>query len=168
MAAEIERVFLLDHLPELPPSAERWRIEQGYLPDPAAAERPAEAFYEGRVRRKVSPQGRESYVHTIKQGSGLIREETEVAIEAAEFAAAWARTEGRRISKTRYRVREGGLVWEIDEFDDLPLVMAEVELEDPEQEAPFPAWLAPRVVRELTEDPRYRNFALATEGLPQP
>lgn len=168
MAAEIERVFLLDRLPELPAGAEPWRIEQGYLPDPPAGERPADAFYEGRVRRKVSPQGRESFVHTIKQGSGLIREETEVALEATAFAAAWVLTEGRRISKTRHRVREGGLVWEIDEFDDLPLVMAEVELDDPEQPAPFPAWLAPRVVRELTEDPRYRNFALATEGLPKP
>ena len=167
MADEIERVYLLDRLPELPAHAQPWRIEQGYLPDPAedAAPEPG-LFYEGRVRRKLSPEGKESFVHTIKRGRGLVREETERAIEAAEFAAAWAQTAGRRISKTRYKVREGQVTWEIDAFDELPLVMAEVELEHVEQVAALPAWLAPRVLRELTEDERYRNFALATDGLP--
>lgn len=169
MADEIERVYLLDRLPHLPDHAQPWRLEQGYLPDPSPGSGGPEEpglFYEGRVRRKVSPEGKESFVHTIKRGSGLVREETERAIDAAEFAAAWALTEGRRISKTRYKVKEGPVTWEIDAFDELPLVMAEVELERVDQVAELPEWLAPCVLRELTEDERYRNFALATEGLP--
>ena len=165
MAQEIERVYLLTSLPELPPQAAAWRIEQGYLPDPPAGSQPG-TFYEGRLRRKVSPEGKEAFVHTVKSGKGLVREETERDLEASEFAAQWPQTEGRRICKTRYKVAEGGLVWEIDAFDELPLVMAEVELESADQAVELPAWLAPHVVRELTEDPRYRNFALATEGLP--
>ncbi|MGE0707388.1 MAG: adenylate cyclase [Planctomycetota bacterium] len=160
---EIERVYLLSGLPELPPGAEPWRIEQGYLPE---HELDAPDCLEGRVRRKTAPTGKTSYVHTIKRGQGLVREETERAIDAAEFEAAWGRTLGRRISKTRHRVREGELVWEVDVFDELPLVMAEVELPYAEYPVELPAWLAPHVVRELTEDSRYRNFALATEGLP--
>lgn len=165
MPAEIERVYLLDRLPELPPEAAAWRIEQGYLPDPPAEAAEGE-YFEGRVRRKVSPAGEESFVHTIKRGRGLVREETERDLPADEFASSWARTEGRRICKTRYKVPVGELTWEIDAFDDLPLVMAEVELEAEDQAVSLPDWLAPRVLRELTEDARYRNYALATEGLP--
>ena len=32
----------------------------------------------------------------------------------------------------------------------------------------MPAFLAPLVEREVTEDARYRNFALATRGVPAP
>ena len=165
MAEEIERVFLLDRLPELPPQAEAWRIEQGYLPDPPAGSQPG-TYYEGRVRRKVSPGGKESFIHTIKSGQGLVREEVERDLEPSEFAQGWDQTLGRRICKTRHKVAQDGVVWEIDAFDEFPLVMAEVELESAEQTVELPEWLAPRVVRELTEDPRYRNYALATVGLP--
>ena len=164
---EIERVYLLARLPELPDHAEAWRLEQGYLPEHDIAEGEARGdFAEGRVRKKVAPDGEVGYRHTIKRGAGLVREEIEREIDAAEFAQNWGRTEGRRIRKTRYKVQEGELTWEVDVFDDLPLVMAEVELPSAEVEVSPPAWLAPHVLRELTEDSRYRNFALATRGLP--
>ncbi|MBL4847247.1 MAG: adenylate cyclase [Planctomycetes bacterium] len=165
MPEEIERVFLLDRLPDLPPHAAAWRIEQGYLPDPPAGSQPG-TYYEGRLRRKVSPEGKEHFIHTIKSGQGLVREENERDIEASEFDCEWAQTLGRRISKTRYKVAEGPVVWEIDAFDEFPIVLAEVELESADQTVEIPAWLAPHVVSELTEDPRYRNYALATVGLP--
>ncbi len=160
---EIERVFLLDRLPELPARARAYRIEQGYLPDEEAGEG---ELAEGRVRRKVGPDGAVKCTHTIKRGQGMVREEIEREIDEAAFAQAWARTTGRRIAKTRYAVVEGERTWEVDAFDDFDLVMAEVELPSTDAEAPLPPWLAPRVVRELTDDPRYRNYALATEGLP--
>lgn len=163
---EIERVYLLDRLPELPAEAVPYRIEQGYLPDPEEGAAPG-TFYEGRLRRIVAPDGAVTCVHTVKRGAGLVREEEEHAISEEAFLADWPRTEHRRIVKTRYKVPAGGLTWEVDAFDGLPLVMAEVELPGAEAESPLPAWLAPHVVRELTEDPRYRNYALATEGLPE-
>ncbi|MFO0827528.1 MAG: hypothetical protein U0572_05200 [Phycisphaerales bacterium] len=168
---EIERVWVLARMPAVPAHAERWEIEQGYLPEPrpghVSASGAAPDFAEGRIRRIVMPDGRVVCRHTVKRGSGLIREETERDIDAAEFDRAWPLTKGRRIVKTRFRVREADLVWEVDCFQDLPLVMLEVELPSETTSAPLPPWLAPLVEREVTEDPRYRNAALAIEGLPR-
>lgn len=161
---EIERVFLLSRLPELPASAEAHRIEQGYLPDPPPGA--TGPYAEGRLRRRTGPDGRVRCFHTIKQGEGLVRTEVEREVSEAELAAEWPRTAGRRLCKTRHVVPVGELTWEIDAFDELPLVMAEVELPSPDAEAPLPGWLAPLVVREVTDDPSYRNSALAKDGLP--
>jgi adenylate cyclase len=161
---EIERVFLLDGLPPLPAASKAFRIEQGYLPDAGAGD---ETLVEGRVRRTVKPDGSEVRTHTIKRGQGLVREEIERELDEQEFAELWTRTEGRRISKTRHKVPVGDLTWEIDAFDTFELVFAEVELPSVETESPFPGWLEKHVVRDLTEDPRYRNYCLATVGLPE-
>ncbi len=163
--SEIERVYLLDRLPDLPESAVRVRIEQGYLPDaqnaPAAG---GDEVIEGRLRRRVDPDGSVLCTHTIKRGAGLVRSETQRTITEAQFEAYWPRTAGRRLSKTRHRVPAGPLVWEIDDFDDLDLILAEVELPSPEAEAPPPEGLAPHIVREVTDDRRYRNYELAKKA----
>ncbi len=70
-------------------------------------------------------------------------------------------TAGRRVTKRRYRVREGALTWEIDEFTDRDLVLAEVELRDPEAEPEIPDWLRPVLDREVTGEPEYVNANLA-------
>lgn len=167
---EIERVWVLRALPVIPPEVpvETWRIEQGYLAPVAEgeAELARIGFPEGRLRRIVEPDGAERFVHTVKSGSGIVRVEREHAITRAEFEQSWPRTEGRRLMKTRRRARVGGLVWEIDVFDGLPLVMVEVELEDAEQRFDMPRWIAELVVKEVSEDARYRNAALAMYGLP--
>ena len=63
-------------------------------------------------------------------------------------------------------MRVDGLVWEIDVFRDLPLVMVEVELESETQEFAMPAWIAGLVEKEVSDDARYRNSALAMYGMP--
>ena len=74
-----------------------------------------------------------------------------------------ALTEGRRLRKRRYRVPEGNLVWEIDQFLDRDLVLAEVELgPGAPTEVEIPAWLRPHVEREVTGDEAYSNFKLAS------
>jgi CYTH domain-containing protein len=161
---EIERVWVLRQMPDLPSAAERWEIEQGYLPD-ATSNGPQ--FPEGRLRRIRTNDGRVRCFHTVKRGDGLVREETEREIDEREFERLWPLTQGRRIEKTRTRVSEGGLIWEVDRFHALPLVMVEVELPDVRAKAPLPAWLASHVLREVTDDPRYRNAAIAIEGLPR-
>lgn len=155
---EIERVWLLSAVPEIPAGSERWTIEQGYLD--------AASGVEGRVRSITYPDGRRKFVHTIKSGEGLVREESERAITGEEFERLWPSTLGRRIRKVRHRVREGALVWEVDEFLDWPLAMAEVELPEASTEVTPPAWLRGVMGREVTNDPRYRNSALAFKGLP--
>lgn len=164
---EIERKYLLDGTPGMPPHAVAHRIEQGYL-DPAPddpdvpTEDAAGVPLHGRLRRTVAPDGHETLTHTVKRGRGLVREERERTIDAATFAAAWPATAGRRLRKIRHVVRgDDGLAWEIDVFEDRPLVLAEVELPSADTTSPLPAWLAPHVVREVTDDPAYANSALA-------
>lgn len=156
---EIERVWLLREHPQLPRDAERWVIEQGYLH--------AGASTEGRIRRITRPDGRITHVHTSKRGMGMVREEIEREIDASEFGQLWPSTEGRRIAKVRHRVRESGLVWEVDAFTSIPLHMAEVELPAADTPVGMPEWLCAAVVREVTDDPRYRNSSLALHGLPR-
>jgi len=73
----------------------------------------------------------------------------------------WPLTEGKRVTKRRHKIADGGLVWEIDAFTDRELVLAEVELPSPNTEAKLPEWLAPYVVREVTEESEYVNINLA-------
>ena len=78
------------------------------------------------------------------------------------FDQLWPLTEGRRLRKRRYRVPDGGLTWEIDEFLDRDLVLAEVELAGRPVDVEVPAWLRPHVDREVTEEEAYSNLRLAS------
>ncbi len=62
------------------------------------------------------------------------------------------------IEKTRYRIEYRGRVWEVDEFagENQGLVVAEVELEFPDQALELPGWVG----EEVTQDPRYLNANL--------
>jgi adenylate cyclase len=170
---EIERTYLLDGMPALPYGTERLRIEQGYLPERdvnvsgEAADQP-----EGRLRRMTMPDGAVELEHVVKRGSGLVRSEDQFPITPEAFERLWPLTQGRRISKTRYRVAcdDGGerRVWEVDAFDDLNLVLAEVELPHRDAKAPIPDWLRPHIVREVTEEKQYRNYELALRLAAEP
>lgn len=153
---EIERVFLLSAMPALPPGAEVVKIEQGYLPEDGGPD-----HVEGRVRRMTRADGQVRCVHTVKKGLGLVREETERDIPTAEFERLWPRTAGRRIRKTRHKVKQGALTFEVDRFDGLDLVLCEVELPSVDTQVDLPAWLTPLIVREVTEEPEFRNYELA-------
>jgi CYTH domain-containing protein len=58
-------------------------------------------------------------------------------------------------------VSEGDLTWEIDQFLDRELVLAEVELRSADITPAIPAWLAPRMIEDVTERGEYTNLALA-------
>ncbi|WP_414527185.1 CYTH domain-containing protein [Nodularia chucula] len=64
------------------------------------------------------------------------------------------------IEKVRYKIQWGDLIWEIDEFAGLNkgLILAEVELSDPDQEIELPPWIG----AEVSHDPRYFNSYLVT------
>ena len=162
---EIERSYLLDRLPELPAGSEAWRIEQGYLPELLPGKRGRNTPLEGRLRRLILPDGTVNFTHTIKRGEGLVREELERSISETEFSLNWPLTESRRLSKTRHRVRVGPLVWEIDDFVQLDIVLAEVELPDVHMKVEIPDWLALRIVREVTDEPEFRNYELALRAM---
>ena len=159
---EIERVYLLSRLPDLPADALVYRLEQGYLPDPTATD--AEGQLEGRLRQTVKHDGSVIHTHTIKRGIGLIRQETERTITQQEFDQLWPRTVGRRLTKTRYFVTVDEHLWAVDDFDDMDVVMAEIELPTPETIVTLPDWLTAVLVREVTEEPEYRSYRLAVRA----
>jgi CYTH domain-containing protein len=153
---EVERKFLLTGLPPLDGAEDPVEIEQGYLPGERLIER---------LRRIESPDAVE-LVRTVKEGSGLTRLEVEEPVTRGVFDQFWPLTAGRRLRKRRYRVPQGDLVWEIDQFLDRDLVLAEVELPGPRSDVSIPEWLRPHILREVTEDPAYTNAHLAS--VPKP
>jgi CYTH domain-containing protein/CHAD domain-containing protein len=148
---EIERKYLLSALPPAAATASAAEIEQGWLPGERLRER----------LRRVRDADGERFYRTVKLGSGLQRLELEEETSADLFAALWPHTQGCRVVKRRYRVRQGTLTWEIDEFLDRDLLLAEVELPDPATAVTVPDWLAPHLVREVTGDQAYVNLNLA-------
>jgi CYTH domain-containing protein len=150
---EIERKYLLRGLPERVRRAESIEIDQGYLPGETVRER---------LRRAVGPRG-ERLTRTVKLGTGVVRAEFEEELPGVEFARLWPLTAGARLRKRRYRVPDGTLVWEIDEFLDRTLVLAEIELPTADTEVVIPEWLAPSLVREVTDEPAFSNLRLSCE-----
>ena len=150
---EIERKFLFDELPDDAGSSRR--IEQGYL---AITDEGTEV----RVRRWPDAQ-----VLTVKHGSGQVRVEVEVEIDETQFDELWALTEGARVEKTRWVASLGELEVELDVFEGslAGLKVAEIEFPDEAAADAFdpPEWLG----EEVTEDERYANEHLATEGRPE-
>ena len=148
---EIERKFLLKRLPESMPESTAVMIEQGYLPGERLVER----------LRAVEVGRRRTYLRTVKVGAGLVRTELEEETSAEMFKAMWPLTKGKRLTKRRHRVPHGKLTWEIDEFTDRALVLAEVELPSADTDVEIPDWLQPWVEKEVTGDVAYLNSTLA-------
>jgi CHAD domain-containing protein/CYTH domain-containing protein len=150
---EIEHKFLLKRLPLATVDAPSVEIEQGYLPGEILVER---------LRRVRFADGAEKWFRTVKAGKGLERVELEEEACADLSRAMWRLTEGRRVHKRRYSIRESDdLVWEVDEFLDRDLVLAEIELSTSETKVELPPWLQDVLDREVTDDPEYSNARLA-------
>jgi adenylate cyclase len=66
---------------------------------------------------------------------------------------------GPQIEKVRHLVPQGHLTWEIDVFsgENEGLVVAEIELSDPDEAFDLPDWIG----QEVTEDVRYFNTCLS-------
>jgi CYTH domain-containing protein len=74
----------------------------------------------------------------------------------------WRLTKDRRLHKRRYSIRESDdLVWEVDEFLDRELVLAEIELPTVNTSFELPPWLQDVLDREVTDDAAYSNARLS-------
>lgn len=108
----------------------------------------------------------EKYIYTEKKGKGLEREEKEIKITEEEYEDARDRAEGV-IWKTRYKVpyQEHEIEMDVYHGDLDGFKSAEVEFSSKEESRRFnpPDWFE----EEVTQDPRYKNKTLATEGLPE-
>lgn len=149
---EIEKKYLLRHLPGDLENYPRHEIEQAYLcTDPVV-----------RVRKED-----EIYYLTYKGKGMMTREEYNLPLNREAYAHLLAKADGNIISKTRYLIPlEDGLTAELDQFHspDAALLMAEVEFSSEEQAESFtpPDWFG----EEVTQDRRYHNsyMSLAAYG----
>jgi adenylate cyclase len=147
MGQEIERKFLV--------CSDDWRAEaqasrryrQGYL---ANNERCS-------VRVRIDESG--AALNIKSSTLGVHRQEFDypVPLEDAQRLLE-ALCEGPLIEKTRHFVRHADHLWEIDVFegDNAGLVVAEIELDSPNEPFERPAWLG----EEVSDDPRYYNVCL--------
>ncbi len=147
MGQEIERKFLVDGEYKSQAYASS-HIVQGYI-----------CSTRGRTVR-VRIRDTKGYL-TIKGASdaaGMSRYEWEREIPLAEAEELMKLCEPGVIDKTRYLVRSGRHVFEVDEFygDNQGLVVAEVELASETEPFEKPAFIG----REVTGDVRYYNSQL--------
>jgi adenylate cyclase len=148
MGLEIERKFLVD-LNCWKPSGLRGRpLRQGYL------------ARGGKCTVRVRTSDQNAWLTLKGPTIGISRSEYEYAIPLAdglellkEFCL------DSTVEKIRYDVVISGAHFEVDVFTgaNAGLVVAEIELDDPEQTFPRPDWLGV----EVSHDPRYRNAELA-------
>jgi CYTH domain-containing protein len=149
---EIERKYLLSALPRFPAPLDVLEVDQGYIPGTNVLER---------LRRQRHADGRERYFRTMKLGSGVERAEFEDETDRRTFEHLWVLTAGARLTKRRHIVANGADHWEIDEFTDRPLVLAELEIPSADTTIVMPDWLTAVLVREVTEEKSYSNRSLA-------
>lgn len=154
---EIERKFLVA-MPERAflEACESSKITQIYLL--------GEENTTDRVRKRVRG-GRCEYTHTVKRKLNSMRRiEDERVIGAENFDALLSRADPARrpIEKTRHCFTHGGRLWELDVFpfwEDRAIL--EIELRDEAESVELPPGV--RLIREVTDDPRYSNSALSLE-----
>ncbi|MFD3733889.1 CYTH domain-containing protein [Streptomyces sp. NPDC058632] len=154
MATEIERKFVVEDLSavlRIPAVT----VRQGYL---------ARGTDEEARVRQIGGE----HTLTVKKGTGLQRSEFEILISAPQFDAIWPATEGSRIVKTRREVKlPGNWLAHVDVFDGHleGLATVEVEFDDIDTALAFtpPDWFG----REVTQDSRYSNKVLSSEGAPE-
>jgi CYTH domain-containing protein len=118
----------------------------------------------GRIR-KIKEQGKTTYIKTVKKHiTNLTREEKEWEITKEEYFSLLKdkKENTNTIEKTRYAVSLNGFIYEIDVFSFWKdRAFLEVELKNENQEFPIPDFI--EIIKEVTDDKRYRNSALAKE-----
>jgi len=148
MGREIERKFLV--------TGEGWReaavaavpMRQAYLAsDPACS-----------VRVRIEGEAARLNIKSAELGVERLEFEYPIPVADAEQMLARLCTTAP-VEKVRYRVPWGGHVWEVDVFEgaNAGLVVAEIELAEPDEPFERPPWIG----REVSDDPRYYNVMLA-------
>lgn len=150
MALEIERKFLVtgDFKAE---ATRAIRIKQGYL----------SSVPERTVRVRMVGEKGFITIKGIGNASGVSRFEWEKEISSAEAEQLLPLCEPGLIDKTRYLIRAGVHIFEVDEFhgENEGLTVAEVELSSEEETFLKPTWLG----KEVTGERKYYNSMLTKQ-----
>ncbi|MBC5837393.1 CYTH domain-containing protein [Flavobacterium muglaense] len=147
---EIERKFLVTNDDFKQQAFRQNRIKQGYL----------SAVPERTVRVRIKGDRGFMTVKGVSSATGMSRFEWEKEISLEDANQLLLLCERGVIDKTRFEVKKGNHIYEIDEFygENEGLVMAEIELNSENEPFEKPEWLGD----EVTTDPRYYNSYLST------
>ncbi|MNX30000.1 CYTH domain protein [compost metagenome] len=146
---EIERKFLVTSNAFKTEAFKHNRIAQGYLS--SAPERT--------VRVRIKGDKGFLTIKGISGETGLSRFEWEKEIPVFEAKQLLLLCEKGVIDKTRFEIKMGNHVFEVDEFygENEGLIMAEVELKSENETFEKPNWIG----KEVTNDNRYYNAYLS-------
>lgn len=157
---EIERKWLidLDNITYDLSEMDKYSITQTYI------------NYSPEIRvRRIEHNGEVFYTMTIKRyinEDALTRDETEFYITEEEYLSIVVRGLDNTILKDRYQLELDSLIYCFDVFHgDLDgLGYLEIEFENEEEANNFvePSW----VIKDITNDRRYKNQSLAQYGIP--
>jgi adenylate cyclase len=148
MPQEIERKFLVRDDGWRAAVSQSRHIRQGYLNGVG-----------GKASIRVRVQADEARLNIKAAVIGSSRAEYDYGIPLEEATEILDALSIGRVEKTRHHVHVGGHLWEIDEFDgaNRGLIVAEIELDAPDEDFEKPAWVG----REVTDERQYYNHALA-------
>lgn len=146
---EIERKFLVKSNDFKEKAFTQNKIAQGYL----------SSIPERTVRVRIKGEKAFLTIKGIGQQGGMSRFEWENQIPVDEAIELLALCEKGKIEKTRYEIKFGNHIYEVDEFygENEGLTMAEIELQSEDESFEKPDWLG----EEVTNDERYYNAYLS-------
>ena len=147
MALEIERKFLVDaeKISELNLSGGE-KIFQGYLST------------EKNKTVRVRVKGEKGFLTIKSKNVGIVRSEFEYEIPVEDAEEILKLCEPKVLQKVRYKVEHAGKIFEVDIFSGKHqgLILAEVELNSPNEKIDLPNWLG----EEVSDNPKYFNSNL--------
>lgn len=152
MALEIEKRILLKNLPlEKSKFDETLVIQQYYAPS-------------GRLRRVTSfKTGKTKFIRTnktlIEDG---INDEKEIEISEKQFKKEVSAAT-KFLSKIRYIKKVGKYKWEVDEFIDFKLIIAEIEVKTKKElkTVKIPNFIKEQMIKDITGEKPFSNYNLA-------
>lgn len=146
MGLEIERKFLVKNDSFKDIAISHSNIRQGYL-----SREP-----ERTVRIRIKDD--RGFITVKGKNLGAVRLEFEYEIPFADAEKMLGLCSGKILDKTRYNVKFGGYLWEIDVFHGLDeqLTVAEIELPSADASFEIPDFIG----EEVTGNPRYYNSML--------
>ena len=151
MALEIERKFLVsaENLSKIH-LTDGEKISQGYL----------STDIEKTVRVRIKKN--RAFLSVKTKNIGIVRNEFEYEIPVDDAEELLKLCEPKILSKIRYKVEYENHIWEVDIFEGKlsGLILAEVEINSPDEPVKIPDWAD----KEVSDDPKYYNVNLIFES----
>jgi adenylate cyclase len=152
MPLEIERKFLVAHDGWKKSVVRRSKIRDGLI-----------ASNNGNKAR-VRIADDKATIAVKSRRMGMVRTEFEYEIPCAD-AEEILRTmcDGNVLNKVRHFVMHKDVTWQVDVYEDIlkGIVIAEIELTQPDQDLQIPDWVG----AEVTDDPKYRKVNMRAKRL---